>query len=244
MKLFDFPLAIIDSVSSSSIAAKVVYFVTQLIVLVELRNSPVGMMAWCTGVLAALLPQGAISQFLSWLQPGGLETQSMGDMTHGAIAAIIGQLLCASVFGLTLAAGQVKTLVNIGNAARAATNMWQFVVVLMEKITPKISSWISGVPEGAEEAKRIIDGMEDWTKDCDSYCDAQFVDSLSSDISAGLRVEQSVHKGNKMMADAMNIQDPSLRGKVMSVISFYMQDLRKKYEMVLSSGINRGGPKN
>nr|APG76809.1 hypothetical protein [Beihai picorna-like virus 73] len=234
---------IIDSVSSSSIASKMVYFITQLIVLVELRHSPMGMMAWCTGVLAALLPQGAISDFLSWLQPKGLEAQSLTDVNHGTIAAIMGQLLCASVFGLTLASGQVKTLVNLGNAARAATNMWQFVVILMEKITPKISSWISGVPEGAEEAKRIIDGMEDWTKDCDSYCNSVFIDSLTSDVAAGLRVEQSVHQGNRLMNEAMNIQDPSLRARVVSVITYYMQDLRKKYESVLSSGVNRGGPK-
>nr|ULF99827.1 MAG: hypothetical protein [Aparavirus sp.] len=234
---------ILDSVSSSSVAAKMVYFITQLIVLVELRHSPVGMMAWCTGVLSALLPQGSISQFLSWLQPQGMEAQALSDMSHGTVAAIVGQLLCASVFGLTLASGQVKTLVNLGNAARAVTNMWQFVVILMEKITPKISAWISGVPEGAEEAKRIIDGMEDWTRDCDAYCDAAFVDSLTSDVTAGLKVEQSIHKGNQMMAEAMNIQDASLRSKVVSVLSFYMQDLRKKYETVLSSGVNRGGPK-
>jgi hypothetical protein len=48
-----------------------------LIVLIELRHSPMGMMAWCTGVLSALLPQGAISEFLSWLQPTTLETQGL-----------------------------------------------------------------------------------------------------------------------------------------------------------------------
>lgn len=234
---------IIDSVSSSSIASKMVYFVTQLIVLVELRHSPIGMMAWCTGVLAALLPQGAISDFISWIQPSGMETQALEDVSHGAIAAIIGQLLCASVFGLTLVSGQVKALVNLGNAARAATNMWQFVVILMEKITPKITSWVSGVPEGAEEAKMVIDGMEDWTRECDAFCDAEFVDSLSSDISAGLRVEQGVHRGNQLMNEAMSIQDSALRSRVVGVINYYMQDLRKKYEIVLSSGVNRGGPK-
>ncbi|APG78054.1 hypothetical protein [Wenzhou picorna-like virus 27] len=241
---------ILDSVSSSSIASKMVYFITQLIVLIELRHSPIGMMAWCTGVLSALLPQGSISEFLSWLQPEALEAQAMGDVTnvfagasHATIAAVIGQLLCASVFGLTLASGQVKTLMNIGNVARAATNMWQFVVILMDKITPKLTSWISGVPEGAEEAKRVIDGMEDWTRDCDSYCDAQFVDSLTSDIAAGLKVEQSVHRGNQLMNEALKIQDSSLRNRVVSVITYYMQDLRKKYETVLSSGVNRGGPK-
>lgn len=242
---------ILDSVSSSSIASKMIYFITQLIVLIELRHSPMGMMAWCTGVLSALLPQGAISEFLSWLQPTTLETQGLNELTsdlfeempHATIAAIVGQLLCASVFGLTLACGQVKALMNIGNLARAATNMWQFVVLLMDKITPKLSSWISGVPEGAEEAREVIDGMEDWTRDCDSYCSAKFVDSLTSDIAAGLRVEQSVHRGNQLMNEALQIQDTSLRSRVVNVITYYMQDLRKKYETVLSSGVNRGGPK-
>lgn len=234
---------ILDSLSSTSVASKIIYFVTQLIVLIELRHSPMGLMAWCTGVLAALLPHGSISAFMSWLQPQGMEAQALSDMSYGTIAAIVGQLLCASVFGFTLAAGHVKTLVNIGNSARAASNIWQFVTVLMDKITPKIASWISGAPEGAEEAKRIITGMEDWVDECDRFCKAEFIESLNNDVSAGLRVEQAVHRGNALMKEAMNITDNTLRTKVASVINFYMSDLRKKYEIVLSSGANRGGPK-
>lgn len=234
---------ILDSLSSTSVASKIIYFVTQLIVLVELRHSPMGLMAWCTGVLAALLPQGSISAFMSWLQPQGLEAQILSDIPHGTIAAIIGQLLCASVFGITLAAGQVKALVNIGNAARAASNIWQFVTVLMDKITPKIAAWVSGAPEGAEEAKRLIAGMEDWVNECDYFCNSEFIESLNVNVASGLRVEQAVHRGNAFMKEAMEINDIALRNKIVSVVNFYMHDLRKKYEVALSSGANRGGPK-
>jgi len=234
---------ILDSLSNTSVASKIIYFVTQLIVLVELRHSPMGLMAWCTGVLAALLPQGSISAFMSWLQPQGLEAQILSDIPHGTIAAIIGQLLCAGVFGITLAAGQVKALVNIGNAARAASNIWQFVTILMDKITPKIAAWVSGAPEGAEEAKRLIAGMEDWVNECDYFCNSEFIESLNINVASGLRVEQAVHRGNAFMKEAMEINDIALRNKIVSVVNFYMHDLRKKYEVALSSGANRGGPK-